>query len=86
MAWTDDEEVIEIFSLIQKWHASKIGQLKKILATPADTTIILKNNGEAEGTTLDASQASAYRAGLIFALDLFGNFPLKIETSEDEED
>lgn len=86
MAWTDDEDVVEIFTLIQKWHASRIGQLKEILGTPADTTIILRNKGDESGTTLDAAQAAAYRAGLLFALDLFGSFPLKIEASQPEED
>lgn len=71
MALTNDEDVIEIFTLIKEWHESKINTLKKVLDTPADTTIVLEVKGEEGSITLNAEQAAGYRAALLFTLERY---------------
>lgn len=74
---THDPEVVEIISLLQKWHSGRVQQLKMIVQAPADSELVLRGaNGQQ--VLLMGDERKGLKAGCATALDLFGKFPLTV--------
>ncbi|MFG5864432.1 host nuclease inhibitor protein [Metapseudomonas sp. CR1201] len=76
-------ELKEIAEGLIRWHTSRMNNIKTILDAPAGTEIRL---GEDDPLVLQDDKAKGFRIGLAIAQQWFGNFPLSIDRSGDEDD
>lgn len=74
-----DDDVEQIFRLLQEWHADRVGKLELIVYAPDDAAV------QVNGESLPKSDLRGFKAGVAVALSLFRKFPIEI-TDLDEHD
>lgn len=61
------------------WHQRKMGNIEKVLSSPADTEIRL---GEEDPIILAGDKLKGFRMGMAMAKQWFGEFPLQVTCDE----
>ncbi len=76
---TNNEEVIELVTLLQQWHENKTGQMRKIIEHK-DADIHINDITIAA----DSEIAKGLRFGIGMSLELIGKLPFSVSLNEVE--
>ncbi|MFC7419380.1 hypothetical protein ACFQNF_05755 [Iodobacter arcticus] len=71
----DASEIDLIAEALIDWHQEQIDCLYKVVDSPDDMKIVLQS-GE-ESLILEGKDTVIYKAGVLFSIQIFENFPLK---------
>lgn len=85
VAHTNDDQVLHIVELMQKWHSSRIKALQKIIDSGPEVDIQVAGP-DGKSLSLSAQQRTGLVVGVDLALQMFGKFPLTVTEPADELD
>jgi hypothetical protein len=80
---TDEEKYVEIIVETKKWHDRKISQLEKFRNLTDDQKIFFQDDKGAQ-TELSAEHRKGFIIGILTALEIIGEYPVKIEQTEED--
>lgn len=75
------EELTDIIFKLKEWHEGKIEQFNHILNMPEDGTIKFEGK-DGETVDLPKEDMKVFKIGISVALEVLGEFPVKITKNE----
>lgn len=85
VAHTNDDQVLHIIELMQKWHSSRVKALQQIVDSGPEVDIQVAGP-DGKSLSLSAEQRTGLVVGVDLALQMFGKFPLTVTEPADELD
>ena len=81
-----EEDLIDIILKLKEWHKSKVEQFNQIIKLDKDQKIMF-DGGNGKQQELSDKDRNGFVLGFSVALEILGEFPVKIEkpSEEDEE-
>lgn len=80
-----EDNLIEMIMQTEKWFENKTNQLKLLSQADKETEIIVKGKSEDDsGVKVQPEDLKGFKIGIAIALEVIGEFPIKITQSEKE--
>jgi len=79
-------EAAQVLMSVERWYQLKRDQLQIILDAPEESTLVFQPEGDEELKITNPKVISGFRAGIMIALETFGDLPFSINNQESNHD